>query len=773
MRKKLTEWEIKGVWPNEPYLYESNQYKCLPGFTNWLSAKVPGSIHNDLLINGIIEDPYYEMNSLKCEWVENKWWIYRTNFLVKEANRNYQLVFKGIDYSAYIILNGRIIGEHEGMFVTYRVDINEYLNYESNNELLVVLKGIPFENSMYGYTSQTTTQKSRFNYKWDFSTRLVNISLYDDVLIEDYGSAYILHKYIKAIKIDDEWYVSCELELMVYRKTKVNFELKICGKNTEQDFILTCGINVITQMLKVENIELWWPNGHGEQKLYDVTAIVSDEYGKCDETNARVGFRTITYERTEGASEECMPFNVIINDKKIYLKGTNIVPLDHQYGLVTNERYKKLVKLANEAHINTIRVWGGGMIEKEAFYDWCDEYGIMVWQDFIQSSSSLEDVPSKIPEFLQLLEKTAIFAVKEKRNHVCLTYWCGGNELTDERYIKEERVERNSHPAKSTDKNISLLTAIVNKYDGQRMMLPTTASGPNMCLDFNIEGKAYDVHGPWRHLGIEDHYKLLNSSTSMLHSEMGTDGMSSVETLKKILSPQNIGIFTSQNNPVWRFHQDCWDTYSYRERNWFGEFNDKELEDLIKCSQVVQGEGVRYLIESNRRRAFKNCGSIIWQFNEPWPNICCTNIVEYFGKVKLAYYFIKTAYQKVLPSAKYKTIRYKKGEIFAPEIFLTNEDSSGEYEIKCEVINEAKKIVFERHLCGEIIGNTAKSCGNIELKADFDRHFVLKLTAKLNGKSYQNEYLMLMDVGLGKMDRNSVLEYYDQFIERQQALFNE
>lgn len=670
-----------------------------------------------------------------------------------------ELVLEGIDYDGYIVLNGERLGEHTGMYVPFRRRIDSLLRHDEPNELLVVLRGIPQENHMYGYTSQTVTQKARCNYKWDFCARVVNIGLYDEVYIRSYRSCAVRDADLRPRRAEDGWRVEAAFTLEGFTESDVTLCYELNGCRGSEPVHIHQGENHVHVSIEAGHPALWWPAGHGGQPLYTLRLQINDDDGISDEKSWRVGFRTLEYRRTDGAGEEALPYNAVINGKRIYLKGVNVVPFDLLYGCVSETRYRRILAQMRDANINAVRVWGGGLIEKEIFYDVCDELGILVWQDFIQSSSSIEDVPSKRPEFLRLLEDTAAHAVKDKRNHVCLTYWCGGNELTDERFVHEPRATRNDHPARYEDRNIALLKRVVDTHDGARLMLPTTGSGPHVCLATGRSGELHDIHGPWQHLGPQEHYRLLNDSTSMLHSEVGCDGMSSLGSLRRCLSPEHIGAFSGEEDPDWWFHSD-WNSYAYRESKWFGRFENEELEDLITCSQFLQAEGVRYEIESNRRRMWENCGNLIWQFNEPWPNVCCTNLVEYYGTEKLAYYAVRNSYRPLLVSARYDRMVYREGEPFECDIHLTNEWTGGPYRIVCKLYDGNGVLRLTKEMTGEIASNTSLFAGSIGAElTDTGTSFVLSLEAETAGGKAENRYLLLMEGADGLTDRRAVLSF--------------
>lgn len=672
-------WKTAGAWPFTPIQGASMETGMIhTGVTPAIDAKVPGSVYDDLLRAGLIPDPYYECNSLACEWAANRFWSYQTTFTVPAecAGKKIRLVFSGIDYHAHISLNKKKIAGHTGMYAPCVVDVTGIIRIGEENNLVVVLESAPDEMGQIGYTSHTFTQKARFGYKWDFGTRLVNLGLYDIVYL-DIADDPLDDVHIRYLG-DGEVQITAKNE-------KLCAEIAYDGEKLCEAVSVKDGERAKVTM-KVENPKLWWPNGYGEQPLYDVTIRTAD-----DEKTYRVGLRTLEYRKPACADPNVLPYIPVINGREIYIKGVNMTPLDHMYGCVGYDRYKKLLTLAKSGNVNLIRVWGGGIIEKEEFYDLCDELGIMVWQEFIQSSSGIDNIPSKRPEFLRLCEQTARAVIPVKRNHTSLTFWSGGNELMDERGI----------PSTYEDENLAMLKAIVEELSPEILMLPTSASGPTEWFDENNPERNQDIHGPWKYEGVEGQYALYNKSTIILHSEFGVDGMSNIESVRSVLSPANRKVTTVAENYVWRHHGEWWDTYAYRERPIFGNLEgvtarpETDLEVLVNLSQYMQAEGIRYAIEAHRRRsataspariaggelteypAQKNIGSIVWQFNEPWPNVSCTCMADYYGNPKLAFLFYGDAQKPLHASMRYGKFLWKAGEVFEGTVFAHDDLNEG------------------------------------------------------------------------------------------------
>ncbi len=725
-------WELTGTAPYVPLLGNSIETGgALQGITPWMEASVPGGAALALYRNGWIEKPYYEMNSLKCEWVENKWWLYRTTFRKPDLHGSvYKLVFQGIDYDAMIYLNDQLLGEHEGMYEPAVFDITEQFNACETFNLKVLIKHAPDEMGQIGYTSQTFTQKSRFNYKWDFGTRLVNLGLWQSVEIvaeEDYAL--------------DDLYVHSDVsdcgcgKILVEGATRENVRqeeaLRVkasCSFNGQTVCEGEASVvhNAFQIELTVHDPQLWYPNGVGEQPLYDVAIELLGDRKTYDARSLKQGIRKLRYAQNEDAPADALPYTFVVNDQKVYITGVNMTPLDHIYGDIPVEQYEHTLRAAKNMNVNMIRVWGGGIIEKEAFYDLCDRFGIMVWQEFIQSSSGVDNVPSKRPEFLRLLEKTAVCAVKAKRNHTSLTVWSGGNELFD----------RNNVPATYEDQNVAMLKGIANRLDPARLFLPTSASGPSGNIDGPL-GQCHDVHGHWKYIGNPQQYELYGHVDNLFHSEFGCDGMSSLRNVKKIVSAPHLRPAPMVEDDVWRFHGDWWCTYD-REKTMFGEQQD--LGRYIDCSQWMQSEGLRYTLEANARRRFHNSGSIIWQFNEPWPNVSCTCLLEYFGEPKMAYYWVKRAYSCYHVSLDYTRLDYAPGSRFVGQAYLTSDFNvtDATAAVNCQVLDARGNVLHTQQAEVAVRPNGVAPCFEVAFDLPQDLHGLFFLRLQSQGQSFSD-----------------------------------
>lgn len=759
---ELDNWHINANYPYYPILTAAAETgQILNGIFQNIPATVPGCVHNDLLRAGLIPDPYYEMNSLQCDWVSNYWWTYITSFRLDPAlkGRHIRLRMNGIDYEASMSLNGKTFADHTGMYTPFIGDITSQVIFGGENRLTVLLKSSPEEMGQIGYTSRVHTQKARFVYKWDFSTRLVQIGLYDSVRLEHFGSTAIESLWLDAVPEGDTGRVHTRLEVTGFENAgdePVRVEYRVLYDGAEEAIFtrlekMEPGVRHIEASFPVDHPRLWYPNGMGEQNLYTLQVSIYDQDELSDQREFQMGFRMREYSPADGAPEECLPYSVTINGKRAYIKGVNMVPMDIMYGAIRPQTVEHYLRMVKDANCNLVRIWGGGLIESEWFYELCDRLGLMVWQEFIQSSSGIDNLPSADPAYMALCKATAIHAVKQKQHHACLTFWCGGNELQEDGNV----------PCTMENETIRMLGDVVEQYDGKTLMLPTSATGYHEFLDIDKPGKNYDVHGPWKYEGAQEHYTLFNASDSQLHSEFGVDGMSNYSALERCLSPENLRV-QNMSNDVWRYHGEMWDTH-HRDQSLFGPIDADRLKEYILCSQLIQAEGLRYAIEANRRRAFRNVGSIIWQFNEPWPNVSCTNVVDYYGEPKLAYYALQIAFRRVNPSLRYEKLVYSPGENAAVQAWLSS-DRPREAWTLC-----VKAVTDEGMPLADWTGTVAVGDGLSALGAELSFAMPekgaihVRLTASRGEERYGNAYILYVQDENGFASREAALAFAEQF----------
>ena len=429
---------------------------------------------------------------------------------------------------------------------------------EGDHLLAVAVHAAPQSEAQVGRTSRVRVHKSRMGYGWDFCPRLVHQGIWRSVKLDPPPATF----------------------------PSVTLADGVGSVEVDGDVVL-----------RVESPELWWPNGMGEQRLYRAGDF-------------EVGFRTLEFD----------DYRFVVNGVPMPVRGWNWVPIDALYGVPRPEKLAHLLRLAARANVNLLRVWGGGLIETREFYDLCDRLGLLVWQEFSQSSSGIESIPSDDPAFVATMVAEAREIVPRLRRHASLALWSGGNELDGD----------DSTPV------LGALRDVVAELDRGRAWLPTSPLGER------------DVHGPWEHQGLHAHNAHYDTRTFLLHSEFGVEGMTNRRALEALISEAHRWP-ADRSNPVYEHLGAWWNNAPLVQDVFGGRIAD--VETMRRASQWLQYEGLRYAVEATIRRG---AGVIPWQFNEPFPNAWCTSAVDYHGEPKPAYFGVARAYRGA-PSAQFAT----------------------------------------------------------------------------------------------------------------------
>jgi beta-mannosidase len=674
-----SDWLFKEFY-GEDWRWRNSHTPDSRDLRGWRTGSVPGCPHHDLWRLGEIPDPYIECNSLLCEWISQRTWLYKKTFVVDDdiKGQHVWLYFEGVDYQAEFFLNGESLGTHIGMFTPASFDVADKLHYGKENLLAVVIEAAPHEEPQVGRTSRVRTIKTRMNYWWDFCPRMIHLGIWDDVYLDVTGPVRIANRFIRPQLSPDlrraDVFVATELDSVIRGRADMEVILRyaetvVAHQRTSHD--LELGQTHLETCLEVDAPHLWWPNGHGKQELYEAEVRLvrpsademnPDEEDISDLRNVFFGIREIGLTLNESADPTALPYTFIVNGRKIYAKGWNWVPMDVMYSVPCPAKLERLLTLAQRAHVNLLRVWGGGLIETEDFYAQCDRLGIMVWQEFIQSSSGIDNTPSTSAEYIQALTEAAEQIVPRKRNHPSLAVWCGGNELSG----GTEQPLDDSHPV------LTSLKSVISRLDPDRLWLPTSPSGrvfSNSLETIAMDPSAlHDVHGPWEYQGVTGQCDLYNRGTSLLHSEFGVEGITNLRTLNATMEQSHQWPVTL-DNPYW-FHRGAWWVKRPMWDRTFGELNS--IEELVRATQFMQADGLRYALESDRRRKYHNSGTLPWQFNEPYPMAACTSAVDYYARPKPVYYAVARAYVPLLLSARFPTLAWEEHEQFEAEVWVCN-----------------------------------------------------------------------------------------------------
>lgn len=743
------DWTLTGYVKNQWRMAGSMELGVkLPSIISPIPATVPGAVQADLIREGLLDDPNYGLDSLKGEWVNNREWIYEKKFTIPQNISEEKLIlcFDGLDYAGEIYFNGKKLGEFSGMFIPVEFDITGIVEREKENCLMVVFYQSPEVDGQYGYSNMIRQLKSRFNYTWDWCPRIVPVGIWENVYIKTYKQVRITDFYPKAEVCDNDVGViaaECELDAAVYGEYELVYKVSKNGRMvvTKNNRLKLFGAKQkVSLELTLEKVEKWWPNGHGEQPLYDIELEIFDQDGVlCDHSAKRIGFRSAEFIKNQGSAETAMPYTLVLNGKRIFLRGVNWVPLSPFYGAVTREHYRNYIQRFKDMNCNLLRVWGGAILEKQEFYDACDEMGLMVWQEFPQSSSGLNNTPPDDREFLKELERTAEIFILRRRHHASHIIWCGGNELMWEDF----------RPVNETHANIRMLKGLVERLDNGKYFLPSSASGPRFCADEKEFGSGvhHDVHGPWLYLGEEKQYTFFNGDDALFRSETGCPGTARIDTLNKYSGGYPVWPPDSSNQ-YW-IHRGSWWIQLEELTKQFGQWDSKgeELESYLKASRYMQAEALRYAIEATRRREPVSSGFIIWMGNEPFPNNANTSVVEYDGTPKPSYYWVRNAFSELHVSARYAKLAYKSDEDFSADVYITSDNIGIEdVKVQAQIFNTSGDVLCEKSWELKMKGYI-ESPGKIIWKTKHCEDGVFLLRLKLRCGVYQDEntYLFTVD----------------------------
>lgn len=632
-----------------------------------IEATVPGDITADFLHAGIIADPYYDDNYKDSLWITQADWEYVKTFEVNadELDEQTTLIFEGIDTFAEISLNGVSLGEAKNMHRTYSFDVTDVIK-NGTNTLTVKMKNV-FEalgsNDQDKYCSifcanRLFIRKAQCHFGWDWAPKFPGYGIYRDVTLVSQKRAAI-----KELSARGDMHGNACFRLLFGEKFKGRVTVRILDGDkpvSEREVEVFCKKLMLN--LKVDEPELWWPNGYGEAKLYSYVIIQTDEAGnEVAKKEGRLAFKSVELDQSPLPNGD-NNFAIKINGMRVFAKGSNWVPAECMTGTLSKEKYIALLKRAKDANFNMLRVWGGGIYESPDFYDYCDEAGIMIWQDFAFACSS---IPEDIPEFTAEVIAEATEQVKRLGNHACLTLWCGMNEIVG------------SFDECDEDYSVITLHYILRGIVGQHNPeVPYIRCSPFAFADTENDEAEGDCHRNLSEkclfgedfMGFEEceydesvisdglyerirHYERYVTSTySNFSSECAVLGMCNYESLIKFTPEDKLG-----NDSKFLEERFLGNPYTYVMPTFFerqhvlaeGMYGKLEgIKDLVKKANKSQANILATEIIYSRTSGRSN-GLLNWMYNDIWPTGTWA-LVDYYLSEKPAYYEVKRCFRPLL-----------------------------------------------------------------------------------------------------------------------------
>lgn len=641
---------------------------CQVGDTLWSDAKVPGTIHQDLLNHNRIPNPFYGMNEEAVQWVENEDWMYRTSFVVTEEQLNRDaavLELDGLDTYADVFLNGALILRSDNMFVGHKVPVKSVLR-KGENRLLIrfrsaVKEALPqWETNGFDYPADNDhsskrvsiyTRKAPYSYGWDWGIRLATCGIWrpvrlvfsDVARIEDY---YVRQASVLASKAD----VDNRLEITNVTSQPVSALLKVAyhysandTKEVQKQIELRPGENTVSLPVMIDNPHLWMPNGWGEPSLYKFTASVSVDGVEVASQERQVGLRSIRVVMED--DEHGKSFYFEVNGHPMFAKGANFIPDDALLPNVTTERYKRIFEDVKAANMNMLRVWGGGIYEDDKFYDEADRNGILIWQDFLFACTTYPHDPL----FLKRVEAEAEYNIKRLRGHASLAMWCGNNEIYEgvrywgwnNKYTAEAFAEMN----RGYDVLFrQLLPDMVKRFDSDRFYMHGSPYEANWGRPESW--KIADSHN-WGTWYGRKPFESFDSEIPRFMSEYGFQAFPEMKTIRTFAEEKDFEL----ESPVMNAHQKATIGNALIKQTMGLYYKvPAKFEDLVYVGLVLQGQGMRHGIEAHRRNRPYCMGSLFWQLNDSWPVVSWSSI-DYYGNWKAMQYQSQRAFAPVLINA--------------------------------------------------------------------------------------------------------------------------
>lgn len=708
--------------------------------TEWIKAVVPGNVRADMMVAGRIPDLYIGTNNERADWLNDCVWWYRKKFAPpKQKSRRYFLDFSGIDYLSQVYLNGRKLGENEGMFTRQLYDVSSMMRDDNMLSVRIMgssflpkpsVKGLKriwekigsrFQGGEEVFPDRTATLKCQMSFGWDFAPDMRTMGIWDEVKLIGCGNIFIgrvdvranVYRELNSAKLQIRMYLNSiaatALDIAI-KLRPVNFDGP--AYNVSFNAFVKKGTETIERNVLLKEPRLWNPWDKGDPNLYELTISIYDKSLVSDSVSGIIGLRDIKMERNPGTPERNLDWTFVVNGNREFIRGANWVPADSLMGRVREEDYAELIQMAKDANINMFRVWGGGLREKRYFYELCSREGMLVWQEFPFACVFLGRLPAD-ERFLRLAEKEVSSIIKSISNHPCVALYCGGNEFSARR--NSRLLTRISRVVRSTDTSRPFLHSSPGRGDNHNWTI-------------------------WHGFGNIQEYK---DDRCQFASEFGLQAIPAYDSLKKFLT-QN-GLWPPAEE--WEYHKADLEKI---ERYAGPAKSFSKPQDFVDASQKMQAFALQTAIEHYRRRKYGCSGTLFWQFNDPWPAISWS-VIDYYRNPKLAYHRLKEAYHPVLASFVFESKPYRVGDEVPMEVWVVNDLSYPLEECMLDVCMEdrGERLMNLKFNLGTVPADSSKPYLDFSFKMPDRPEWIVRATLRSGDEVIsQNSYdLKVYDEG--------------------------
>ncbi|NRB30632.1 MAG: glycoside hydrolase family 2 protein [Rhizobiaceae bacterium] len=606
--------------------------------------ELPGDGYTALSEAQLIPDPYLEDNEDQVRWVADRDWIAARTIQLDSAD--VELVVSGLDTVASVRWNGQEVLATQNVHRTYRVDLTGIAQTGDNRVEIIFhsapeaarsrqqempfyipsMNDHPEMGAMCPIPGGNMLRKAQCDFGWDWNIALAPFGLIGDIRLEPAKAPRIDSIIVEQQHSDGTAQLTIDACFADLDGQTAAFE--ICGQSAKS----AISEGRASAVIEIEDPQLWWPNGLGDQMLHQLVVRV----GNLSQTK-KIGLRSIRLINEPDASGVGFKFEV--NGRDLFAKGANWIPADALSGRITPERTRRLLESAAAANMNMIRVWGGGRYETDAFYDACDELGLLVWQDFMFACNLYPSTPA----FLSEVDHEVRENVARLQHHACIALWCGDNELVGAiDWFEISRKDRDRYLVNYDRLNRTIEDALKDLVPNANWWPSSPSLGPMDFRDgWHFEGQG-DTHywSVWHEGKDFEDYRTMNVRFC---SEFGFQSYPSMRVIESFADPASMNI----SSPVLESHQKNPGGNERIAATMFRYFRwPTEFEDIVWLSQVQQGLAIKTAV-THWRGTKPNCmGTLYWQLNDTWP-VCSWSSINYGGEWKLLHYFAKEFYQPV------------------------------------------------------------------------------------------------------------------------------
>ncbi len=638
-----------------------------------LSCDLPADVRMPLIANGKIKDPVVGLNFLESKWVQKRsWWFFNTFTLDSADGDLIELSIESLDTKSDVFVNGELVGSQCNAFYPFVRNISGFVKAGENEIAVRVTTGLESvtesNGSEIGWSMSVAPEGKypRGDYRMPFIRRpmyttgmdwdpgIVTCGIPGEVSVTKYNKIVLREVGVEtcAVSPDAKLRFTVNTELLTLGLTKsadleitVSYKGTLCAQKRLEHVLLQSGYNYFTAELDIKDPRLWWPNGYGEQPLYTVEVFAECEGERVGFKPFEYGIRTITLDTSAIRGEERL-MALIVNGVRVFCKGGNWVPADAIYARVTDEKYYALIREAKEANFNMLRIWGGGVFERDSFYRYCDENGILIWHDFMFACAVY---PDHLDWFREEVRKEIDYQTKALRNHACIGLWCGNNELAlhlrgfedgKHDYVRTLSRQGGTYVANYTAKEV---------VRSNCPYIPYWCSSPYGGADEPNSTAVGDMH-KWFDCMMDPDVanriepKRYDYNIGKFITEYGYIGPCSKKSIEEYFGGEAIDV----SGDIWSQHTNYYESHTVAagiKKHYGLDVSGISFDDYLLYAGMVQSVILSYSLESFRFN--QDCsGGLFWMYNDTWGEIGWT-IVDYYLRRKIAYYGVKRAFEPV------------------------------------------------------------------------------------------------------------------------------